>query len=83
MSLDLLGYIAAGFTTTAFAPQALKTIRTRDTSGISFYMYLIFTAGVALWLTYGVAATAWPIIVANTITLPLAATILVLKMRHG
>jgi MtN3 and saliva related transmembrane protein len=83
MSVDLLGYVAAAFTTGAFAPQAFKTIRSRDTSGISFHMYLIFTIGTALWTAYGVVATAWPIIIANSITLLLAATILILKMRHG
>jgi MtN3 and saliva related transmembrane protein len=83
MNVDLLGYLAAVFTTSAFAPQAFKTIRTRDTSGISFYMYLIFTIGTALWIGYGLAVTAWPIIIANSITLLLAATILVLKIRHG
>jgi MtN3 and saliva related transmembrane protein len=83
MSLDLLGYIAAAFTTSAFAPQAFKTIRTRDTSGISLHMYLIFTIGTGLWIAYGVAVAAWPIIIANAITLLLAATILGLKIRHG
>lgn len=83
MDLDLLGYAAAVLTTSAFAPQTLKTIRSRDTQGISLWMYVIFTIGISLWLLYGMAAGAWPIIVANAITLPLAATILVLKLRYG
>ena len=83
MDLDMLGYIAATLTTSAFAPQALRTIRSRDTQGISLWMYLIFTVGVALWLVYGVIAHAWPVIIGNAITLPLAVTILVLKLRYG
>ncbi len=43
-------------------------------------MYGAFTAGVALWLLYGIALGAWPIVVANAITLVLAATILVTKL---
>lgn len=81
--LDILGYIAATLTTGAFFPQALKTIRTRDTSGISLGMYAIFTLGVSLWLIYGIVAGAWPIILANTITTPLAAVVLALKVKHG
>jgi MtN3 and saliva related transmembrane protein len=83
MTLDLLGYTAAALTTSAFVPQALKTVLSRDTSGISLWMYLVFTTGVALWFVYGLAAGEWPIIVANAVTFPLAATVLVLKLRHG
>lgn len=78
---DLLGYTAAALTTGSFLPQALLTLRTRDVSGISLGMYTAFTLGVALWLAYGLLLMAWPIIVANSVTLVLAATILVTKLR--
>ena len=68
---DLIGYLAAALTTCSFLPQALHTFRTRDVSGISLGMYSTFTLGVALWLAYGVALAAWPIVVANAITLAL------------
>lgn len=44
-------------------------------------MYLLFVLGVSLWLAYGVLVTAWPIVIANTITLALASVILVMKLR--
>ena len=77
---DILGYCAAALTTGSFLPQALLTLRTRDVSGISIGMYGTFTAGVALWLVYGVALGKWPIVVANAVTLVLAATILWVKI---
>ena len=83
MQLDILGYIGATLTTAAFAPQALRTIRTRDTTGMSLWMYVMFTIGVAFWLAYGIATHSWPMILANGLTLPLAGTILALKLRHG
>lgn len=82
MSLsDLIGYLAATLTTCSFLPQAVHTFRTRDVSGISLGMYSVFTTGVALWLAYGLALQAWPIVVANAITLMLATAILVMKLR--
>jgi MtN3 and saliva related transmembrane protein len=81
--LDLLGYTAAVLTSSAFVPQAIKTIRSQDTRAISLWMYLVFTAGVAFWLAYGVALRSWPIILANAVTTLLAATILTLKLRCG
>ena len=80
---DMLGYLAATLTTASFVPQALLTLRTRDVSGISLAMYSVFTLGVALWLAYGVALGEWPIVIANALTLGLAATILGLKIAIG
>lgn len=80
---DLIGAIAACLTTLSFLPQAWHTFRTRDVSGISLGMYSMFTAGVALWLVYGLFLSAWPIVVANAVTLALALAILVMKLRYG
>lgn len=80
---DLIGYLAAALTTCSFVPQALHTFRTRDVRGISLGMYSVFTVGVALWLGYGLALGAWPIVVANAVTLALAGTILGMKLLYG
>jgi MtN3 and saliva related transmembrane protein len=79
---DLVGYAAATLTTIAFIPQTLHSWRTRDLSGVSLGMYSLFTMGVACWLLYGVILESWPIIIANTITLALAGSVLFLKLRH-
>lgn len=80
---DLIGYLAASLTTLAFVPQAWMTWRSRDVSGISLGMYSVFTVGVALWLAYGVLLGAWPLMLANCITLVLALFILAMKLRYG
>ena len=80
---ELVGYAAAILTTCSFLPQAWLTFRTRDVRGISLGMYSVFTAGVALWLVYGLLAGAWPIVAANAITLALASVILAMKIRYG
>lgn len=82
-SAEWLGYAAAVLTTSSFLPQVLHTLRTRDVRGISLGMYTAFTAGIALWLAYGLMLDAWPIVAANAITLVLSGTILVLRIRLG
>jgi MtN3 and saliva related transmembrane protein len=77
---DWLGYLAAALTTLSFVPQALLTLRTREVHGISAGMYSVFTLGVALWLAYGWRLSDWPIVIANAVTLVLAATILTIKL---
>lgn len=83
MTGEWMGYVAATLTTLAFVPQAAKTIRSRDTRGISLAMYAVFTVGIGFWLGYGLVLGSWPMIVANAVTLLLAATILALKLRYG
>ena len=83
MTLEWLGYLAATCTTLSFVPQAIKTIRSRDTHGISLAMYVVFTIGIGFWFGYGIVLGSWPMIVSNAITFVLAATILALKLRHG
>ena len=80
--IDVIGTLAAILTTASFVPQAWHTFRTRDVRGISLSMYSAFTLGVACWLVYGLLLSAWPIVIANCITLALAATILVMKLSY-
>ena len=83
MSGEWVGYVAAALTTVAFVPQALKTLRSRDTRSISLGMYVVFTVGLCFWLAYGIVLGSWPMIVSNIVTLVPALLILALKLRHG
>jgi len=80
--IDIIGLLAAFSTTISFLPQAIKTIRTKDTSGISMLMYAVFTTGTLLWLIYGIMLPSFPVALANAITFVLAAVILVYKVKY-
>lgn len=79
---SIIGYLAAFGTTVSFLPQAIKTIQTKDTSGISLNMYALFTAGTLLWLIYGVMSHSLPVAIANSITLVFASIILIYKIKY-
>ena len=81
--IDWIGYLAATLTTVSFVPQAWLIFKTRDVRGISLGMYSAFTAGISLWLAYGILISAWPIVIANSITLLLAAGILGMRVWFG
>lgn len=87
MSLDpiyvnVVGTLAALCSIVSFVPQIVKIVRERDASSVSLRMYFVTVTGFALWVTYGTMLESWPLIVANTANLVLAATILVLKYRY-
>ena len=79
--LDSLGLLAAFLTSVSFVPQVVKTLMTRDTSGLSFIMYTLFVTGVGAWLAWGILADQMPVIVANAVTLLLAGMVWALKVR--
>ncbi|PPD13650.1 MAG: hypothetical protein CTY25_15145 [Methylobacterium sp.] len=78
--IAIIGFLAALCSTTSFAPQVWRIIRTRDTSAISARMYGITVVGFLLWLVYGVLRMEWPLILTNGICLAFSAFILAMKL---
>jgi MtN3 and saliva related transmembrane protein len=82
-TIDLIGLAAGSLTTISFVPQVLKIWRTKSGRDVSYGMFLLFSLGVLLWLIYGLALDAMPVIAANAVTLVLALVVLGLKFRYG
>ena len=67
---------AAVISTLCWFPQSIRTIRTRDTSGISLASQGAYTSAIVLWAVYGVMIESWPLILSNVIQLfPLTAVL--------
>ena len=79
---NVIGLSAAFGTTVSFLPQAIKTIQTKNTSGISLYMYALFTLGTLLWLIYGLMSHSLPVTIANAVTFVFASVILGYKLKY-
>ena len=79
---NLLGLSAGTLTTAAFVPQALKIWQSKSAADVSYSMFFIFSTGVFLWLLYGIAIGAAPVIITNVITLALAILIIILKTKY-
>lgn len=79
---DTVGAIAAFLTTLSFLPQAILVLRTRNTDGLSLMMYAMFTSGIFCWLVYGLMIQSLPVILANLVTVCLAALILTIKIAN-
>jgi MtN3 and saliva related transmembrane protein len=80
--ITALGLIAGTLTTLSFLPQLVKAWKTRSTHDISFGMLALFSAGLVLWIVYGVIVTDVPVIAANSVTLVFVGLILALKLRY-
>ena len=80
---DILGALAGLFTTISFVPQVARSWQRRSAADFSIVMLISFTAGVTMWLLYGVVTSSPVVIAANTVTLVLALALVVMKIRFG
>ncbi|MES2663235.1 MAG: SemiSWEET transporter [Pseudomonadota bacterium] len=81
-SLEVVGYLAAFCTTISFLPQAITTLKTRNTASLSLGMYSLFTIGVILWLAYGIVRQDPILILSNSCTTFLSMLILSMKIKN-
>jgi MtN3 and saliva related transmembrane protein len=83
LMIEWIGALAAILTTSAFLPQAVRTIRTRQTRDISLWTQWLLFIGNFMWLGYGLFLGSLPLILANCVSVPLIGIVLALKLRHG
>ena len=79
---EIIGLVAAVLTTASFLPQVFKTYKTKNTSGLSLTMYIVFFIGVVLWSVYGVFINSLSVILANSITAILALYLIFMKLKY-
>jgi len=80
--IEILGLVAAVFTTSSFFPQVYKAWKEKSTKDISLAMYVAFLIGVILWLIYGYYRNSIAIIAANLVTMVLVLIVIVLKLKY-
>ena len=79
---EIVGYLAGFCTMLAFLPQAIKSIATKNVSGLSLYMYIIYCIGLVSWILYGVYLNSVQIMVFNSITLIFNVIILYMIVKN-
>ena len=68
MLITTIGLLAGTGTTVSFFPQMVRIIRTGSIEDLSIHMFLIHSAGVCLWVVYGVLMKDLIIIFFNCVT---------------
>ena len=82
MNVEIIGFVAALLTTSAFVPQVVKVWKSKSSKGVSVSMYLVLLLGVSLWGVYGYLIDSMSIMIANTVTGLLQLMILILILMN-
>ena len=80
--ITIIGLAAAFCTTLSYVPQVRKAWKTQSTGDLSLKMILILSAGISLWVVYGVMRTDTVIIAANSVSLLFLANLLFFKLKE-
>lgn len=75
---EIIGTLAGVFTTLGVLPQIIKALKTKKVKDVSPMMFVVLCIGVGLWTVYGILKTDWPIILTNSISFILNASMLVI-----
>ena len=81
MYVEIIGFLAAILTTSAYLPQVYKIWKTKNAESVSLTMYLVMFLGIFLWLIYSLFIKSFPLIIANTLTLLIILIILYFKIN--
>ncbi len=81
-SVNFFGLLGGFLTTIAFVPQVIKSWRAKSVKDLSFLWLIIFNSGVIFWLIYGFLKSDIAIILANSMTLILASSLLFMKIKE-
>ena len=68
LQVEIIGLIAASFTTFAFVPQVFKIWKNSNASGVSISMYVIMLIGICIWLYYGFLIKSLAVFIANLVS---------------
>ncbi len=79
----VLGLAAGLLTTIGFVPQLVKGYRTKRMDDVSLVMPMLLSAGMALWLGYGIMIDSLPIIFWNIVALGLNLMMMALKIKFS
>ena len=76
-----IGVCAAVLTSLSNIPQVRKAWQRRSTFDLSLKMLVALTAGLVLWIGYGLLRSDWVIVAANSVGASLSASVLAFKFR--
>lgn len=79
---DIVGYAASICMVLGYMPQAIYTIRTRDTDGIALPTFLMMGLGSTFFAIQGLILENWPLFITNVITTTASGIVFGIKMYN-
>lgn len=82
MWAEIFGYSAAVCMILGYLPQAVTTIRTRDTDGIALPTFCMMGLGAIFFIVQGLILSNWPLVITNVITAACSIIVFAIKVYN-
>jgi MtN3 and saliva related transmembrane protein len=80
---EFLGFLGGALTSLGYIPQLVRIFKLKSAREISVPFTLLFLAGAACWLTYGILLGLMPVILWNSAGSVLLCILLYGKLKYG
>ena len=80
--IDIFGWLASICMVLGYLPQAIVTIRTRDTEGIALPTFIMMGLGALFFIIQGMMLGNWPLAITNIITFACSVIIFSIKIYN-
>ena len=80
--INIIGSLASICMILGYLPQAIVTIRTRDTDGIAMPTFIMLGLGSVFFVVQGLLLSNWPLVVTNVITTICSVIIFGIKIHN-
>lgn len=80
--VNIVGYTASICMVMGYLPQAIATIRTRNTDGIAMPTFCMLGLGSIFFVVQGIMLANWPLVITNVITTVCSVIIFGMKLRN-
>ncbi|VAX18132.1 hypothetical protein MNBD_IGNAVI01-1946 [hydrothermal vent metagenome] len=81
--VDIIGSFAVFMAAIIFLPQVIKTVKTKETKGLSLSSFILISVSNSLWLTYGLLSADKVIVLSQVFLFPMGLIILIYKIKYG
>ncbi len=79
---DIIGYLASVCMVLGYMPQAIVTMRTRDTDGIALPTFIMLGLGSVFFVVNGILSSNIPLVITNVITTVCSVIIFGIKIHN-
>ena len=80
--INIIGYTASICMILGYMPQAITTIRTRDTDGIAMPTFCMLGLGSIFFVVQGIMLSNWPLVITNVITTICSVIVFAIKIQN-
>lgn len=82
MFLTIIGYAASLCMVLGYLPQAIATIRTRETDGIALPTFCMLGLGSIFFVIQGILLRNWPLVITNVVASVSSIIIFAIKIHN-